>query len=211
MRNFHALTRGFSSRTLHPQLAEHVDDERLWAIRGRRLGREVGRTSSRSPGKGGRPFATMDATTIASIRPILVGELGGPSAAKPGVPIFGYHATSRRYKCENLQQLSAMSGKWRRGWDSNPRGPLGACALSRGVPSTTRPPLRHALDTGVAPSVQGFCGGAVQRAVNAGGQPSARSRLPETWPSGSRPTRDWKSRTAARVLGPMTPSGEPMS
>ena len=32
--------------------------------------------------------------------------------------------------------------------------------------------------------------------------------MPETWPSGRRPTRDWKSLTAARVFGPMTPSGE---
>ncbi len=31
---------------------------------------------------------------------------------------------------------------WRRGWDSNPRGPFGAYSLSRGAPSTARPPLR---------------------------------------------------------------------
>ena len=31
---------------------------------------------------------------------------------------------------------------WRRGRDSNPRGPFGAYSLSRGAPSTTRPPLR---------------------------------------------------------------------
>ena len=31
---------------------------------------------------------------------------------------------------------------WRRGWDSNPRYPLGAHTLSRRAPSTTRTPLR---------------------------------------------------------------------
>ena len=36
-------------------------------------------------------------------------------------------------------------GGWRRGWDSNPRGPFGAYSLSRGAPSTTRPPLRDAV------------------------------------------------------------------
>ena len=33
-------------------------------------------------------------------------------------------------------------GKWRRGWDSNPRDAFDAYSLSRGAPSTTRPPLR---------------------------------------------------------------------
>lgn len=32
--------------------------------------------------------------------------------------------------------------EWRRGRDSNPRYPCGVCALSKGVPSATRPPLR---------------------------------------------------------------------
>lgn len=32
--------------------------------------------------------------------------------------------------------------KWRRGWDSNPRDPFEVYSLSRGAPSTTRPPLR---------------------------------------------------------------------
>src|SRR3569833_3033221 len=42
--------------------------------------------------------------------------------------------------------------RWRRGWDSNPRDPLGVCALSRGVPSTTRPPLLPArLKPGLPP------------------------------------------------------------
>ena len=36
-------------------------------------------------------------------------------------------------------------GKWRRGWDSNPRDAFDAYSLSRGAPSTTRPPLRAAL------------------------------------------------------------------
>ena len=48
------------------------------------------------------------------------GRVGGPKCSKTWVPIFGYHATGRRYKCEDLQQLSTMSGKWRRGRDFPP-------------------------------------------------------------------------------------------
>ena len=36
--------------------------------------------------------------------------------------------------------------KWRRGWDSNPRDPFEVYSLSRGAPSTTRPPLQCGLD-----------------------------------------------------------------
>ena len=35
--------------------------------------------------------------------------------------------------------------KWRRGWDSNPREAFDLYSLSRGAPSTTRPPLHTAL------------------------------------------------------------------
>ncbi len=54
-------------------------------------------------------------------------------------------------KSRLLQTLVAGSGvnsvptqglKWRRGWDSNPREAFDLYSLSRGAPSTTRPPLR---------------------------------------------------------------------
>ncbi len=37
-------------------------------------------------------------------------------------------------------------GKWRSGRDSNPRYAFGVYSLSRRAPSTTRPPLRIALE-----------------------------------------------------------------
>src|SRR3569833_2922735 len=49
-------------------------------------------------------------------------------------------------------EVGQSAWNWRRGWDSNPRDPLGVCALSRGVPSTTRPPLLPArLKPGLPP------------------------------------------------------------
>ena len=36
--------------------------------------------------------------------------------------------------------------RWRRGWDSNPREAFDLYSLSRGAPSTTRPPLRWLPD-----------------------------------------------------------------
>ena len=49
-------------------------------------------------------------------------------------------------------RASEMDGaKWRRGWDSNPRG-LSPCRFSRPEPSTTRPPLQFAHGhSGIAP------------------------------------------------------------
>ena len=35
------------------------------------------------------------------------------------------------------------TGKWRRGWDSNPRDGKTAYTLSKRAPSTTRPPLQQ--------------------------------------------------------------------
>src|SRR5690606_18153596 len=37
------------------------------------------------------------------------------------------------------KRVGVRQKRWRRGWDSNPRGPFGAYSLSRGAPSTTRP------------------------------------------------------------------------
>jgi hypothetical protein len=44
--------------------------------------------------------------------------------------------------------------QWRRGRDSNPREAFDLYALSRGAPSTTRPPLRHRLDKEFRPHNQ---------------------------------------------------------
>ena len=51
----------------------------------------------------------------------------GPDGASPNTFPSGVQRFERR---------------WRRGWDSNPRGPFEPYSLSRGAPSTTRPPLR---------------------------------------------------------------------
>src|SRR5690606_35625937 len=48
--------------------------------------------------------------------------------------------------------------KWRRGWDSNPRDPFEVYSLSRGAPSTTRPPLRGRSNRRWPRVNQGLCG-----------------------------------------------------
>jgi hypothetical protein len=45
---------------------------------------------------------------------------------------------------------------WRRGWDSNPREAFDLYSLSRGAPSTTRPPLRCRPDRPECPVAQGI-------------------------------------------------------
>src|SRR5688572_26676384 len=56
----------------------------------------------------------------------------------------------------SLQQETSAGGRWRSGWDSNPRYAFGVYTLSRRAPSTTRPPLRmpeaQGTETGGAPS-----------------------------------------------------------
>ncbi|CCF18697.1 putative Resolvase, N-terminal domain precursor [Pseudorhizobium banfieldiae] len=46
--------------------------------------------------------------------------------------------------------------RWRRGWDSNPRYAFDVYSLSRGAPSTTRPPLRCGLIISDAGRLQGL-------------------------------------------------------
>jgi site-specific DNA recombinase len=51
----------------------------------------------------------------------------------------------RRFRREiGVNSVPTQGLKWRRGWDSNPREPFEPYSLSRGAPSTTRPPLRPA-------------------------------------------------------------------
>lgn|GEM_PF-5347692 len=50
-----------------------------------------------------------------------------------------------RSSCLERFIISGFVPKWRRGWDSNPRYAFDVYSLSRGAPSTTRPPLRCGL------------------------------------------------------------------
>ena len=58
-------------------------------------------------------------------------------------------APARPYMGDRRAGLATVPGlKWRRGRDSNPRYAFDVYSLSRGAPSTTRPPLRSGLIIG---------------------------------------------------------------
>ena len=61
--------------------------------------------------------------------------------SREGMPLWRQKATKGR------ESSSGLSGGWRRGWDSNPREAFDLYSLSRGAPSTTRPPLHGARIT----------------------------------------------------------------
>ena len=77
--------------------------------------------------------------------PCSVGPRHGPAEANKRRP------ANKRLRSRRLARpIGAASEaskreikKWRRGRDSNPRRALGPYSLSRGAPSTTRPPLRR--------------------------------------------------------------------
>src|SRR5215210_6344547 len=59
---------------------------------------------------------------------------------------------------------AGLNGRWRSGWDSNPRYAFGVYSLSRRAPSTTRPPLRMHLEV-EASRVRRFGGQACRSAM----------------------------------------------
>ncbi len=94
---------------------------------------------------------------------------------------------------------------WRRGWDLNPRHPLGVHLLSRQVASAAHPPLRE-LD-----SSRGFCIG--QRAVPYAGrtEPSASQRTNPTTPAtGGVSAHPTKIAPSCRALTADTPFTSPI-
>ena len=70
------------------------------------------------------------------------------------------------------EDVAETTGNWLSGWDSNPRDPFGAYSLSRGAPSTARPPLRG----GEYPFVQGVVNGTSATANNRLADNEARTR-----------------------------------
>jgi hypothetical protein len=62
---------------------------------------------------------------------------------EPPFPYLGFESPLRRYRGQLIQSDEYLHSDWRRGRDSNPRWAFDPYALSRGAPSTTRPPLRE--------------------------------------------------------------------
>src|SRR6266403_4972626 len=76
---------------------------------------------------------------------------------EPPFPYLGFESPLRRCQRQLIQPDENLASDWRRGRDSNPRWAFDPYALSRGAPSTTRPPLRtgnqaHSRSAGSYPS-----------------------------------------------------------
>src|SRR5271156_7173570 len=61
---------------------------------------------------------------------------------EPPFPYLGFESPLRRCHGHRNEPDDNLRNAWRRGRDSNPRWAFDPYALSRGAPSTTRPPLR---------------------------------------------------------------------
>ena len=83
-------------------------------------------------------------------------EPGGAAGLAPCIQENAFAGAARQGSPEAQSNELGDFVEWRRGWDSNPRYAFDVYSLSRGAPSTTRPPLRCGLIMCLNRRLQGF-------------------------------------------------------
>jgi hypothetical protein len=94
----------------------------------------------------GRDCSRLRRSSSASLRTVAAGAATSKIAlgdfVEPPFPYLGFESPLRRHGSKLNETVENLPAVWRRGRDSNPRWAFDPYALSRGAPSTTRPPLR---------------------------------------------------------------------